>query len=78
MVQDRSYLEGRGYYVNIGEHKSEWTSMTWSPQGSNFCATAVQYEPNNDKEQNLLTTAMQTRHSSTWPYRLMTTAPLTP
>jgi len=25
----RSYLGGRGYYVSIGEHKSEWTSMTW-------------------------------------------------
>ncbi len=24
----RSYLEGRGYYVSIGEHKSKWTSMT--------------------------------------------------
>ncbi len=29
----RSYLEGRGYYVSIGEHK--WTSMTCRvPQGS--------------------------------------------
>jgi len=25
----RSYLGGRGYYVSIGKHKSEWTSMTW-------------------------------------------------
>ncbi len=24
----RSYLEGRGYYVSTGEHKSKWTSMT--------------------------------------------------
>ncbi len=24
----RSYLEGRGYYVSKGEHKSKWTSMT--------------------------------------------------
>ncbi len=24
----RSYLEGRGYYVSIGEPKSKWTSMT--------------------------------------------------
>ncbi len=24
----RLYLEGRGYYVSIGEHKSKWTSMT--------------------------------------------------
>ncbi len=24
----RSYLEGRGYFVSIGEHKSKWTSMT--------------------------------------------------
>ncbi len=23
----RSYLEGRGYYVSIGQHKSKWTSM---------------------------------------------------
>ncbi len=31
----RSYLEGRGYYVIIGEHKSKWMSMTCSvPQGS--------------------------------------------
>ncbi len=30
----RSYLEGRGYYVSIGEHKSKWTSMTCGvPQG---------------------------------------------
>ncbi len=31
----RSCLEGRGYYVSIGEHKSKWTSMTCGvPQGS--------------------------------------------
>ncbi len=31
----RSYLEGRGYYVSIGEHKSKWPSMTCGvPQGS--------------------------------------------
>ncbi len=31
----RSYLEGRGYYVSKGEHKSKWTSMTCGvPQGS--------------------------------------------
>ncbi len=31
----RSYLEGRGYYVSIGEHKTQWTSMTCAvPQGS--------------------------------------------
>ncbi len=31
----RSYLEGRGYYVSIGEHKSKWASMTCGvPQGS--------------------------------------------
>ncbi|KAI2666916.1 hypothetical protein H4Q32_027769 [Labeo rohita] len=31
----RSYLEGRGYCVSIGEHKSKWTSMTCGvPQGS--------------------------------------------
>ncbi len=31
----RSYLEGRGYYVSVGEHKSKWTSMTCGvPQGS--------------------------------------------
>ncbi len=31
----RSYLEGRGYYVSIGEHKSKWTSVTCGvPQGS--------------------------------------------
>ncbi len=31
----RSYLEGRGYYVSIREHKSKWTSMTCGvPQGS--------------------------------------------
>ncbi len=31
----RSYLEWRGYYVSIGEHKSQWTSMTCRvPQGS--------------------------------------------
>ncbi len=31
----RSYLEGRGYYASIGEHKFKWTSMTCRvPQGS--------------------------------------------
>ncbi len=31
----RSYVERRGYYVSIGEHKSKWTSMTCGvPQGS--------------------------------------------
>ncbi len=31
----RSYLEGRGYYVSLGEHTSKWTSMTCGvPQGS--------------------------------------------
>ncbi len=31
----RSCFEGRGYYVSIGEHKSQWTSMTCRvPQGS--------------------------------------------
>ncbi len=31
----RSYLEGRGYYVNIGKHKSKWTFMTCGvPQGT--------------------------------------------
>ncbi len=31
----RSYVEGKGYYVNIGEHKSQWTSMNCGvPQGS--------------------------------------------
>ncbi len=31
----RSYLERRGYYVSLGEHKSKWTSMTCGvPQGS--------------------------------------------
>ncbi len=31
----RSYLEGRGYYVSIGEHTSKWTAMTCGvPQGS--------------------------------------------
>ncbi len=31
----RSYLEGRGYYASIGEHKSQWTSMTCGvPHGS--------------------------------------------
>ncbi len=31
----RSHLEGRGHYVSIGEHKSQWTSMTCGvPQGS--------------------------------------------
>jgi len=31
----RSYLEGKGYYMSIGDHKSEWTSMTCGdPQGS--------------------------------------------
>ncbi len=31
----RSYLEGRGYYVIIGEYTSQWTSMTCRvPQGS--------------------------------------------
>ncbi len=34
----RSYLEGRGYYVSIGEHKSKWTSMTCGvSQGFNSC-----------------------------------------
>ncbi len=31
----RSYLEGSGYYVSIGEHKSKWMAMTCGvPQGS--------------------------------------------
>ncbi len=31
----RSYLEGIGYYVSIGEHKSKWMSMACRvPQGS--------------------------------------------
>ncbi len=31
----RSYVEGRGYYVSIGEHKSQSSSMTCGvPQGS--------------------------------------------
>ncbi len=31
----RSHLEGRGYYVSIGKHKSKWMSMTCGvPQGS--------------------------------------------
>ncbi len=31
----RSYLEGRGYYASIREHKSQWTSMTCGvPHGS--------------------------------------------
>uniref|UniRef100_A0A8C2F867 Reverse transcriptase domain-containing protein n=1 Tax=Cyprinus carpio TaxID=7962 RepID=A0A8C2F867_CYPCA len=31
----RSFLEGRGFYVSIEEHKSKWTSMTCGvPQGS--------------------------------------------
>ncbi len=35
LLRFRSYLEGRGYYVSIGEHKSKWTSMTCGvPQGS--------------------------------------------
>ncbi len=38
----RSYLEGRGYYVSIGEHKSKWTSMTCGvPQGSYSCTALV-------------------------------------
>ncbi|XP_073804016.1 uncharacterized protein isoform X1 [Danio rerio] len=31
----RSYLEGRGYHVSIGDHRSRWTPMTCGvPQGS--------------------------------------------
>ncbi len=30
----RSRLEERGYYVSIGQHKSQWKSMTCVPQGS--------------------------------------------
>ncbi len=30
----RSYLEGRGYYVSIGEHKSKWTAMTCVAEAS--------------------------------------------
>ncbi len=30
----RSLLEERGYYVSIGQHKSQWKSMTCVPQGS--------------------------------------------
>ncbi len=39
MVQKwfRSYLEGRGYYVSIGEHKSQWTSMTCGVPQSSIC-----------------------------------------
>ncbi len=32
----RSYLEGRGYYVSIGEHKSKWTSMTCGSHKAQF------------------------------------------
>ncbi len=35
VVDKWSYLEGRCYYVSIGEHKSQWTSMICAvPQGS--------------------------------------------
>ncbi len=35
MVLKWSYLEGRGYFVSIGEHKSKWTFMTCRvPQSS--------------------------------------------
>ncbi len=38
----RSYLEGRGYYVSIGEHKSKWTSMTCGvPTRLNSCTALV-------------------------------------
>ncbi len=44
----RSYLEARGYYVSIGEHKSQWMSMTCRvPQ---YAAT----KSNNEKEPNCL------------------------
>ncbi len=36
----RSYLEGRGYYVSIGEHKSKWTSMTCGAR-FNSCTALV-------------------------------------
>jgi len=54
----RSFLEGRGYYVSIGDHKSEWTSMT-CPSRPNSCATPTQpvyapTEPNSEKEPNCL------------------------
>lgn len=33
----RSYLERRGFYVNICSYESEWTSITYGvPQGSNL------------------------------------------
>ncbi len=55
----RSYLEGRGYYVSIGEHKSKWKSVTCRvPQGSILAPLLFSlYAPtksNNDKEPNCL------------------------
>ncbi len=34
----RSYLEGRGYYVSIGEQNSQWTSMTYGVQQGSILA----------------------------------------
>ncbi len=79
----RSYLEGRGYYVSIGEHKSKWTSMTCGvPQGSILAPLlfSLYMLPLSQimRKTKLPITAMLMIPRSTWPYLQMIIAPLTP
>ncbi len=81
----RLYLEGRGYYVSIGEHKSQWMPMTRRvPQGSILSpllfslSCSLVYAPtksNNEKEPNCLSLKMI--HRFTELYLQMTLALLT-
>ncbi len=79
----RSYLEGRGYYVSIGEHKSQWTSMTCGvPQGSIiapllFCLY-IMLSLSQIMRKNQIATAMLMIPRFTQSYLQITIAPLTP
>ncbi len=73
----RLYLEGRGYYVSIGENKSQWMSMTCGvPQGSILAPLlfSLYMLPLRTK---LHITAMLMISRFTKTYLQMTIAPLT-